>query len=168
MTIETAIPEVTPEVTPDMNIEVNPEANIEVTKKTAKLEQLKRARESAVNKKVKRERDYDDMSSKLDKLTEYMTTKKEETAIEEPPQKRVRVTKDDVDVGPQPKESWVTAITRVSAVAALSAGGWYMQHMYGKPSNPVVFKKKQEIKTPTPMLSNNTQNRVVGKSGFVM
>ena len=145
-----------------MWIEVTPD----VAKKTAKLEQLKRARESGVNKKAKRERDYDDMSSKLDKLTEFMSTKKEQTAIEEPAQKRVRVTKDDVE--PQSKESWVTAITRVTAVAALSAGGWYFQHVYGKPSVPQVFKKKEEQKTAAPMLSNDTKNRlIVGKSGFV-
>ena len=131
--------ELSTEMTPDVNPEVPPED----TKKTAKLEQLKRARESGVNKKAKRERDYDAMSSKLDQLSEYMTAKKEQTAIEEPPQKRVRVTKEDVDVGPQAKESWVTAITRVTAVAALSAGGWYFQHVYGKPSVPPVFKKKR-------------------------
>ena len=152
----------------DMVIEVTPEVNPEVTpdvaKKSAKLEQLKRARESAVNKKAKRERDYDAMSSKLDKLSDYMTAKKEETAIEEPPQKRTRVTKENVE--PQTKESWVTAITRVTAVAALSAGGWYFQHVYGKPSVP--FKKKEEQKTAAPMLQTVNKNRlIVGKSGFV-
>ena len=153
--------ELATEVTPDVDIEVTPD----VAKRAAKMEQLKRARESGVNKKAKRERDYDDMSSKLDKLTEFMSTKKEQKAIEEPPQKRVRVTKDDVE--PQPKESWVTAITRVSAVAALSAGGWYFQHVYGKPSVPPVFKKKEEIKTPSVLQSNNKNRVVVGKSGFV-
>ena len=156
------IPEVTPEVTPEANPEVTPD----VIKKVAKLEQLKRARESAVNKKVKRERDYDDMSSKLDKLTEYMSTKKEEEDVE-PPQKRVRVTKEDVDVGPQAKESWTTAITRVTAVAALSAGGWYFQHVYGKPSVPPILKKKQEQKTPPVLQSINKNRVIVGKSGFV-
>jgi cytochrome c-type biogenesis protein CcmH/NrfG len=156
------VTELATEVTPDVDIEVTPD----VAKRAAKMEQLKRARESGVNKKAKRERDYDDMSSKLDKLTEFMSTKKEQTAIEEPAQKRVRVTKDDVE--PQSKESWVTAITRVTAVAALSAGGWYFQHVYGKPSVPQVFKKKEEQKTAAPMLSNNTKNRlIVGKSGFV-
>jgi hypothetical protein len=154
----------------DMVIEVTPEVNPEVTpdvaKKSAKLEQLKRARESAVNKKAKRERDYDAMSSKLDQLSDYMTAKKEETAIEEPAQKRIRVTKENVE--PQTKESWVTAITRVTAVAALSAGGWYFQHVYGKPSVPPIFKKKEEQKTAAPMLQSNNKNRlIVGKSGFV-
>jgi ribonucleotide reductase alpha subunit len=156
--------EMVTEVTPEVTLLVVPAMVQEDTKKTAKLEQLKRARESGVNKKAKRERDYDAMSSKLDQLSEYMTAKKEEKEeIEEPAQKRIRVTKDVVE--PQPKESWVTAITRVSAVAALSAGGWYFQHVYGKPSVPPVFKKTQEIKTPT-MLSHNPKNRV-GKSGFL-
>jgi flagellar basal body-associated protein FliL len=102
------------------------------------------------------------MSSKLDQLSEFMTTKKEET--EEPSQKRTRVTK---EVEPQSKESWVTAITRATAVAALSAGGWYMQHVYGKPSAPV--KKKEEQKTAPPLLQSNPANRLnVGKSGFVV
>ena len=106
------------------------------------------------------------MSSKLDKLTEYMSTKKEEEDVEPPPQKRVRVTK-DAEPTATPIESWTTAITRVTAVAALSAGGWYMQHMYGKPAVPPVFKKKEEVKKTT-MLQSNTKNRVVvGKSGFV-
>ena len=157
------------EMVTDMVIEVTPEVVPEVptedTKKTAKLEQLKRARESAVTKKAKRERDYDDMSSKLDKLSEFMTAKKEETAIEEPPQKRIRVTKENVET--HEKESWTTAITRVTAVAALSAGGWYFQHVYGKPSVPPIFKKKEEQKTPSVLQSINKNRLTVGKSGFV-
>jgi hypothetical protein len=158
----------TNETDTDMVTEVNPDVDIEVTpdvaKKAAKLEQLKRARESGVNKKAKRERDYDAMSSKLDQLSEYMTAKKEEEDVE-PPQKRVRVTKENVET--QPKESWVTAITRVSAVAALSAGGWYFQNVYGKPSVPPILKKKQEQKTPPVLQSINKNRVIVGKSGFV-
>jgi hypothetical protein len=165
MTIENDTEMVT-ELATEVTSPVTPPVTPEDTKKTAKLDQLKRARESAVTKKAKRERDYDDMSGKLDKLTEYMTAKKEEKEIEEPPQKRVRVTKDDTDVGPQPRESWSTAITRVTAVAALSAGGWYFQHVYGKPSVPAVFKKKEEVKKTPPMLSTHAKNRV-GKSGFL-
>ena len=154
------VTELATEVTSPVTSPVIPED----TKKTAKLDQLKRARESAVTKKAKREREFDEMSSKLDKLSEYMSTKKEEKEIEEPPHKRVRVTKDDADAEPQQKESWVTAITRVSAVAALSAGGWYFQHVYGKPQT--VLKKKEDVKKTPPVLSNIAKNRV-GKSGFL-
>ena len=81
MTNETDTDMVT-EMATELATEIDLEVTPDVAKKAAKLEQLKRARESAVNKKVKRERDYDDMSSKLDKLTEFMTTKKEEEDVE--------------------------------------------------------------------------------------
>lgn len=162
-------------------------------KKQARHTQLAGARETAKQKKLKRERDFDDMSSKLDKLAaalEEKTSKsdvkiEEDEEPEESPRKRIRVTKQeeeeeddeqDVDSSSGTDSMAVTAL-RTGAVLGLAGVSWYMQNIWKKappktattgyvPKRRSVFQDPPpEAKTSQNLLSRKVPIQV-GRSGF--
>jgi hypothetical protein len=162
-------------------------------KKQAKLSQLAGARESAKQKKLKRELDFDVMSSKLDKLAAALEekTSKAEDEIEaddtpEPPRKRIRVTKqeeeeaegdeqDDVDSSSGTDSMAVTAL-RTGAVLGLAGVSWYFQNVWKKAAPKAATghpPKRRRALPDTPTETPTTQNLLprkvpiqVGRSGF--
>ena len=154
-------------------------------KKQARLLQLASARESTKSKKREREQDLSDIKSQLSTLTSALQSKKQEekkmpsvveepeTTDEEPPTKRVRVTKEpiiEVDTSTDKQESWTTMLMRSSALFGLGIGSWYFQHRFQRPDKPPA--KKSHNMLPPPPLHRRTvpaqPTKVIGKSGFFM
>jgi hypothetical protein len=151
-------------------------------KKTAHLNQLGQARESA---KIKRQREKDTLTSMNTKLDTLLKKKdpveeEEEEQDESPPKrKKVRVTKaeEPEQETDEPESSTgdslsVTAF-RSGAVLGLAGLSWYVQNVWKtKNTAPVAEKSKKifpavrvpEIQKTQPM----SVPRKVGKSGFIM
>ena len=171
--------------------DVNDDATIEPmvdTKKEKQLAQLARARESAKEKKRKRESDLETMNSKIDKLTSALL-KKEETPPpntlppvpeDEPlPNRAKRVTRESDEVEPDDDENgWATSAIRTTACVALAGASYYFNNVYGKhtkkksftrstpmPQNP---KKKHVVDTSGHLLHTGVRPPTVGASGFVI
>lgn len=171
----------------DTSVDTSTETNVETVvdhKKQARLTQLASARESAKSKKREREQDMSDIKSQLSTLASALQNQKQETKLEtvvagaptdeEPPKKRVRVTKepiiDEEDASTAAKqESWSTMLMRSSALFGLGIGSWYFQHRFQRPS-----EVKQSTKTSHKMLPPlhravaGPPTKTIGKSGFFM
>jgi hypothetical protein len=178
----------------DTTLEINSEPSVQPVlqtsapaddKKLARLLQLASARESAKSKKREREQDLSDIKSQLSTLTSALQSKTQEEKTmpavvekretdEEPPTKRVRVTKepiiDEVDSSTEKQESWSTMLLRSSALFGLGIGSWYFQHRFQRPDKQPA--KKTNNMLPPPALHRRTvpaqQTKVIGKSGFFM
>ena len=174
--------------------ETKPDSITETTideKKARKLSQLAAARESAKQKKAKREADLETMQSKLDNLTALLSSKKSTTVtgtnhdptsdddIQSPtPKKRPKRVTTDVDSvqedhADSPGDGWQTSAIRTGALLSLAAGSYYFQHVYGKAQ-----KRRTHSKTSSSSPGLSAARGVglqrpplaghVGKSGFAI
>ena len=154
--------------------------------------QSAQARVSAAKKRKQRSDDLESIKEQLSSLSSLLSSKTEPEVRTEPEveekvgtdvkqQKRIRVTskKDDEEDEelPSPQnESWMTSLTRFSAVSIFSLGAWYFQNRYGKTNQTQPPAKKRKVvqtlpsttttTTKNPMLHNKVHNRV-GRSGFI-
>ena len=172
----------------DTTLEINSEPSVQPVlqtsapaddKKLARLLQLASARESAKTKKREREQDMSDIKTQLSTLTSALKSKTQEekkmpveepATDEEPPTKRVRVTKepiiDEVDTSTDKQESWTTMLMRSSALFGLGIGSWYFQHRFQRPDKPPV--KKAHKMLPPIHRAPAQPTKIIGKSGFFM
>ena len=170
----------------DVNDDTTTESTVDI-KKEKKLAQLAAARESAKEKKRKRESDLDSMNSKIDKLTSALLEKEEPpqpTTLpsipeDEPVPKRAkRVTREPDEIqDDEDDNSWTTSAVRTAACVTLAGASYYFNNVYGKhtkkksftrptpmPQNP----KKHVIDTDRSMLHSGGRPPSVGASGFVI
>ena len=141
-------------------------------KKMAKLEQLGQARESAKAKRQREKQTMVDMNTKLDTLLLAKAPQPEE----EPPVKRIKVTK---EAETEPDEEPVTAQTsadslvvtalRTGAVLGLAGVSWYVQNIWKKETPAAARKPHAQATTQaTPNIHMLPVPRKIGKSGFVV
>ena len=173
----------------DNNVQTSCDNNVDSVvevKKQARLLQLAQARESAKSKKRAREQDLSEIKTQLSSLTSALKTQKQEDKLEtvvevnddEPPKKRVRVTKEPAIVDEEEdeteqeveKESWSTMLLRSSALFGLGIGSWYFQHKFQRPAQIKQTPKtaQQSHKILPPLHRAVPATKVIGKSGFFM
>jgi hypothetical protein len=159
---------------------IDPEMIPVVDKKTAHLNQLGQARESA---KIKRQREKEtltEMNTKLDTLLKKkgpVEKEEEEEEQDEPPPKRnkVRVTKtEEPEQGTESSigDSLSVTALRSGAVLGLAGLSWYVQNVWKKQTTPVVENTKKNFPAVRVQETQKTQlvsgKNKVGKSGFVL
>ena len=160
------------------------QTSIDESKREAKLVQLAAARQSAKDKKRKRDEDISEMNRKIDQLL-----KKQEAVVqpeaprsksEAPEPRPKRVTREEVETEEDEKEAppegdnWTTSLIRTSAVLTLGGLSWWFQNKYGQPDSGRTpgqpIKKKAKVSpTPTNMLPVRVPLRstsMIGRSGF--
>jgi len=180
-----------PKMVTEMTSKMTPETeekNIIYEKRNSQLAQ---ARVSAAKKRKQRSDDLESIKEQLSSLSSLLSSKTEPEVRTEPEveekvdptdvkqQKRIRVTskkddEEDEELPSSQNESWMTSLTRFSAVSIFSLGAWYFQNRYGK-TQPPVKKRKVVVQTlpsttattaKNSMLHNKVHTRV-GRSGFI-
>ena len=176
-TISEIITDTNIETSTDTITETNTEPDVN-TAKTKKLAQLAQARDSARQKKRKREQDLDSMSARLDKLTSLLAVKQEpkqehrddDEDVTPTAKKPKRVTKEaDIPVQETQEDSWTTSMIRTGALVSLAGMSYWFQNMYGKSITAPQVHQKKKIESK-PRISKSVQpNSIpnsVGQSGF--
>ena len=171
--------------TPDVKDDIIIEPTVDI-KKEKRLTQLAAARESAKEKKRKREADLDSMNDKIDRLASMLKPKEApppntlpSIPEDEPlPKRAKRVTRESDEIEDNDDDnSWTTSAVRTAACVTLAGASYYFNNVYGK------HTKKKGFTRPTPMPQNPKKNVAdtgrsmlhtggrppsVGASGFVI
>ena len=139
--MEEKMSDIEPKMVTEMTPKMTPETEEKNTISEKRNSQLAQARVSAAKKRKQRSDDLESIKEQLSSLSSLLSSKQnpaqsEPEVVEEKQQKRIRVTSktDDEEDLPssQQNESWMTSLTRFSAVSIFSLGAWYFQNRYGK------------------------------------
>jgi len=172
------------------------QTSIDESKREAKLVQLAAARQSAKDKKRKRDEDISEMNRKIDQLLKKQEAKtaqseaqqeaKPEVVQPEAPRSKSeapeprpkRVTREEVETEEDEKEAppegdnWTTSLIRTSAVLTLGGLSWWFQNKYGQadsvrtPGPPIKKKAKAAPANMLPVRVPPRPRTLIGRSGF--